>query len=80
VVVLVVVLAAVKVVDAVLVLVSAYDEVLATVDVVVLVLWTTRWALCKLLSPYSCWWTSKLMMLLLCWLWCLTRSRCWARF
>ena len=51
-VVLVVVLAVVEVVDAVLVLVSAYDEVLATVDVVVLVLWTTRWwSSCKLLSP-----------------------------
>ena len=75
-VVVVVVLAAVEVVDAVLVLVSACDEVLATVDVVVLVLWTTRWwSLCKLLSPYSCWWMSKLMMLLLCLLWCLTRSR-----
>ena len=50
--VLVVVLAAVEVVDAVLVLVSVYDEVLATVDVVVLVLWTTRWgSFCKLLSP-----------------------------
>jgi hypothetical protein len=76
VVVVVVVLAAVEVVDAVLVLVSVYDEVLATVDVVVLVLWATRWwSLCKLLSPYSCWWMSKLMMLLLCLLWCLTRSR-----
>ena len=48
----VVVLAAVEVVDAVLVLVSVYYEVLATVDVVALVLWTTRWwSSCKLLSP-----------------------------